>query len=304
MNSSGRFDVIAIGGVAWDFIGLVNNYPAPGEKGEISFLEQQGGGQAGTAIVTVARLGGKAAISGVAGDDEFGNKIRQSFIDEGVDVTGLLIDKGATSHLAFCFALKEKGERTIFYSRGSKRLLSEKDIDGDFIKNCSCLITDVHHSGASLQAIRIARKENIPVVTDIERYSPENDEIFSLATHNIIPVKYLLSFTGEKTLQKAVTLWHKKFPSSILVVTLGEAGSLAYNAGKVIRQEAYRVSPVVDTTGAGDVFHGAFARGITLGYSLEKNLEFASLIAGLKCRSLGGRKGIPGVEQLKGLWNM
>jgi len=302
MNSPGTFDVIAIGGVAWDYIGIVNNYPGAGEKAEISFLDQQGGGQAGTAIVTAARLGGTCAITGTAGDDETGEKIKQSLVAEGVDVSRLFIDKGATSHIAFCFT--HNGERTIFYNRGNKRLLSEKDIDGDFIKNCSCLLTDVHHSRASLEAVRIARKENIPVVTDIERYAPENDEIFSLATHNILPVKYLLSFTGEKTLQKAVKLWQKKFTSSVLVVTLGEEGSLAYNGEKIIRQTAFRVSPVVDTTGAGDVFHGAFARGITLGYSLEKNLEFASLVAGLKCRSLGGRKGIPGVEQLKGLWNI
>ena len=302
MESSRRFDVIAIGGVAWDYIGIVNNYPGPGEKAEISFLEQQGGGQAGTAIVTAARLGGTCAVTGVTGDDETGEKIRQSFVEEGVDVSRLFMDKGATSHTAFCFT--HGGERTIFYNRGNKRLLSEKDVDRDFIKNCSCLLTDVHHSRASLEAVRIARKENIPVVTDIERYSPENDEIFSLATHNILPVKYLFTFTGEKTLQKAVTLWQKKFPSSVLVVTLGEEGSLACDGSKVIRQKAYSVSPVVDTTGAGDVFHGAFARGITLGYSLEKNLEFASLVAGLKCKMPGGRKGIPGTGQLKGLWNI
>ncbi|MEQ8222751.1 MAG: PfkB family carbohydrate kinase [Candidatus Eremiobacterota bacterium] len=297
-----KFDVIAIGGVAWDYIGIVNKYPGAGEKAEISFLEQQGGGQAGTAIVTAARLGGTCAVTGITGDDETGDKIRQSLSEEGVDVSRLFIDKGATSHIAFCFT--HSGERTIFYNRGNKRLLSEKDIDGDFIKNCSCLLTDVHHSRASLEAVRIARKENIPVVTDIERDAPENDEIFSLATHNILPVKYLLTFTEEEILQKAVKLWHEKFPSSILVVTLGEEGSLAYNGEKIIRQTAYRVSPVVDTTGAGDVVHGAFARGITLGYSLEKNLEFASLIAGLKCRSLGGRKGIPRAEQLNGLWNI
>ena len=176
MKSSKQFDVIAIGGAAWDFIGIINNYPAPGEKAEIYFIEQQGGGQAGTAIVTAARLGGTCAITGTTGDDEAGEKIRQSFIEEGVDVSHLFIDKGATSHMAFCFT--HRGERTIFYNRGNKRLLSVKDIEGDFIKNCSCLLTDVHHSEASLQAIRIARKENIPVVTDIERYSPENDEIF------------------------------------------------------------------------------------------------------------------------------
>jgi sulfofructose kinase len=302
MTSSAQFDVIGIGGAAWDFLGLIKDYPEPGEKAEMSFIDQQGGGQVGTATVTVARLGGKVAIAGTTGDDEFGEKIRQSFIEEGVDISHLLTDKDSTSHIAFCLTNKDSGNRTIFYNRGTKRLLAPEDIDSDFINNCRCLLVDTHHSKAALKAVKIASKAHIPIVTDIERYSSENDELFQFGTHHILPVRYLLEYTGEKALQKAVKEWQKKFFSSILVVTLGEEGSLACEGDKVIKQNIYNVSPVVDTTGAGDVFHGAFAYGLTLGYELKKNLKFSSLVAGLKCRSLGGRKGIPKIEELNKIW--
>lgn len=297
------FDVIAVGGAAWDFLGIIDKNPLPGEKVGIIEMTQDGGGQAGTAISTVARLGGKAAFIGVTGDDEFGDKIRHSLFKEGVDISHLIIDKGKTSHTAFCMALKSTGDRTIYYNRGTKRFLEPEDIDRDFIKNCRCLLTDTHHIKAIVTCVEIARSAGIPVVTDIEKHTTYNDDLFTFGTHHILPGRFLMDIMGEKKLEKAIKSWRKKFKEGILVATLGEKGSISCNGEKLIRQEAYKVNSVVDTTGAGDVFHGAFAYGLTLGYELEKNLQFASLVAGLKCRSLGGRAGIPTGEELRKYWN-
>ena len=96
----------------------------------------------------------------------------------------------------------------------------------------------------------------------------------------------------------------KKFKKKTLVVTLGEDGAIGVIEDEFVRQPAYRVKKVVDTTGAGDVFHGAFAYGLTLGYNFRKNLKFAALISGLKCRVLGGRAGIPDREELKNYWDI
>ncbi|HPZ08970.1 MAG TPA: PfkB family carbohydrate kinase [Candidatus Eremiobacteraeota bacterium] len=299
MLNTSKFDVIGIGGAAWDFLGIIKKYPGTGEKTEMSFIDQQGGGQTGTAIVTVARLGGKASIIGVVGDDEFGEKIRKSFLEEGVDISHLFIDKSSTSHIAFCMTLEDTGDRTIFYNRGTKRFLTPQDIDRDFVSNCRCLLIDTHHSKASLEAVSIARSLQIPVVTDIERFSPENDSLFALGTHHILPERYLLEYTKESSLEKALLFWRKRFKESILVITLGERGTIAFNGEEIITQKAYKIDSLVDTTGAGDVFHGAFAYGLTLGYDLPTNLNFASIVAGLKCRFMGGRKGIPTVEEVR-----
>jgi len=300
--SNPSFDVTGVGGAAWDFLGVITKNPVPGEKEQIIEMTQQGGGQTGTAISTVARLGGKAAIIGATGDDEFGQKIRESLRVEGVDISHMQIDRGKTSHIAFCMILSEGGDRTIFFNRGTKKFLEADDVDEEVILNSRCLITDTHHIKASVRAAEIARSSGIYVVTDIEKPTRFNDTLFKLATHNIIPFRFLLETTGEKDLENAMHAWREKYTDNILVATLGEKGSIACTGKEIIRQEAYKIDPVVDTTGAGDVFHGAFAYGLTLEYDLCKNLKFASLVSGLKCRSLGGRAGIPTEKELKKYW--
>jgi sulfofructose kinase len=111
-----------------------------------------------------------------------------------------------------------------------------------------------------------------------------------------------LEYTGEQDGERAAAQLLERYEPQALVVTRGVKGCVGYEGGEVYRQPAYRVDPVVDTTGAGDVFHGAFAYGLVLGYDLPTNLEFATLVAGLKCRRLGGRSGIPTEEELVGLW--
>ncbi len=297
-----RFDVIGLGGAAWDILGVVRHYPLPGEKSELVRLEEQGGGQAGTAMVTVARLGGRAAIAGTNGTDHAGDLIERSFIEEGVDASRLLRVPGARSHIAYCMIEEASGDRAIFFDRGSKRRLAPEDLDQQFITDCRCLLFDTHHSQVAVVAARWAREASLPVVTDLERPTPENDALLTLGTHHIMPEHYLLEHMREGDPQRAAQKLLAMYQPEVLVITRGAQGAVAYAEGETLYQPAYRVEPVVDTTGAGDVFHGAFAYGLVLGYDLPTNLEFAALVAGLKCRALGGRAGIPRKEELAGLW--
>jgi sugar/nucleoside kinase (ribokinase family) len=117
-----------------------------------------------------------------------------------------------------------------------------------------------------------------------------------------MPEHYLLEHTGESDPERAAAKLRAEYHPEALVVTRGARGAVAYAGGEVLHQPAYPVAPVVDTTGAGDVFHGAFAYGLTLGYDLATNLEFSALVAALKCRALGGRAGIPRKEEMAGCW--
>ena len=297
-----RFAVIGLGGAAWDLLGVVREYPRLGEKAELVGFEEQGGGQAGTAMVAVARLGGQAAIVGANGEDEAGGKIQRSFAEEGVDVSHLHTDPGARSHVAYCFIQEDTGDRAIFFDRGNKRRLEPRDLDREFMTSARCLLFDTHHWQAAATAATWAREAGMPVVTDLERPTPENDTLLRLGTHHLMPEHYLLEHTGESDPARAAQRLLAEYAPEALVVTRGARGAVAYAGGEVLHQPAYPVEPVVDTTGAGDVFHGAFAYGLTLGYDLPTNLEFAALVAALKCRALGGRAGIPRKEELAGLW--
>ena len=297
-----KINVTGIGCAAWDLLAVLGNYPLPGEKSKLKLFEEQCGGQVGTALVAVSRLGGRTAIIETTGDDLYGEKIRESLIHEGLDVTYLLKDPGKTSLVSFCAILEETGERAIFFTTGTKRYLELEDIPFDLINNSSCLLVDNHHGKASVVASAHSRETGIFVVTDIERDNPYNDELFRYGTHHILPKDYLIKYTGVKSLKKALITLQKTYNSEVVIATLGEKGSMAFTGKDFITETAYRVESVVDTTGAGDVFHGTFAYGLTLGYSLETNLKFASLVAGLKCRAIGGQQGIPYIDEIKGLF--
>ena len=302
-----RFDVIGLGGAAWDILGLVRHYPQPGEKEELISLEAQGGGQAATAMVAVARGGGRAALVGTVGDDEYADLIRASLATEGVDQQFLVPDPDprADSHLAFCMIEEATGDRAIFYLRGSKRRLTGEDLDRDFILSARCLLVDTHHSAAAATAAEWCRETGIPVVTDLERSSEYNEELLRLGTHHILPEHYLLEYFQETDWERAAERLRREYQPEVLIVTHGAQGSDGYQGDRRHHQPAYCVAPVVDTTGAGDVYHGIFAYGLTLGYDLPTNMEFASLVAGLKCRKLGGRAGIPTQAELAaGLWRL
>ena len=156
-----KYDVTGIGGAAWDFLSIIEKPPRSGEKIKMSHVMEQGGGQTGTAIVTVARLGGKAAIAGVTGDDEAGEKIRNSFVTEGVDITALLCDTGKTSHIAFCFSLENSGERTmpVTVSLFHFPLMTAANLSPGF-RPCACakvsfMATSLSRAGSGRRPLRM-----------------------------------------------------------------------------------------------------------------------------------------------------
>lgn len=289
----------ALGGACWDYVGVVESLPGLDEKAPIHSLTMQGGGRAGTAAAAVGRLGGSVAIFARTGDDHFGARIRETFEDDGVDTTWLMEVPGTRSHFAFCAIDEATGKRTIYYDHGTKGKFSEDEIDREALLNCRCLLTDSHHEWTSVAAARWAREAGIPVVLDLERPTPCNADLLAASTCPIIPRDYALVLTGTTSVENAGAEMLRRGPE-VAIITLGPEGAVAFTAGgETIRQPAIEVSPVVDTTGAGDVFHGAFAYGIALGYGARENLRFAAAVAALKCRKLGGRAGIPTMDEVR-----
>jgi len=298
MNAGPSFDVIAIGGVCWDILGTVERYPGLDEKTELSTLLQQGGGLAATAIVAVARLGGRGALWGKIADDEFGRKNLEEFAREGVDTTHLQVVPGGTSQFAFCVAEEGSGHRTIFWKSATVGRLQPSDLDRDAILDCRALMVDGNHFEAALQVARWAHEAGVPTVLDMENPNEKNGELLRLCDWPILPEDFAVKLTGLPHALEAGEQLHRQLGKP-LILTRGLRGSAAFVEGAVHLQPAYRIERSVDTTGAGDVFHGAFAYGLALGYDLTENLRFASAVAALKCRALGGRTGIPSFAEAR-----
>ena len=294
------FDVCALGCVCWDFVTQVAQFPDADAKVRLTELRQMGGGLSGTAMAAVAALGGRAAIFGRIGDDDFGRLIREGFAREGVDTTGLEVVAGHSSQFAFCVAEAGTGHRAIFYLPGTYRRLGPGEVDLAALCDCRCLLVDHHHLGAAIEAARYARERGLPVVADIERDQPGAADFLAAVSHPIMPAAFLRSYTGHEDLPAAAAEVLALGPQMV-IATQGQRGATAFTPAGAVHQPAFPVTPLVDTTGAGDVFHGAFAYGLALGYELERNLAFSAAAAALSCRGQGGRGALPRREDVEAL---
>jgi ribokinase len=177
-------------------------------------------------------------------------------------------------------------------------------MDRDEVLAGKVIFVDGFQIKAAVQAARWGREAGRPVLMDAERTEPENDEMAELATHVVASIGFARSRVGDCEPAEAARRLFKKLsardPDKVVVVTAGSKGSHFITRDGEFHQPAFKV-PVVDTTGCGDVFHGAFAYCIAKGMDLRKTAEFASAVAALKCRKLGGRAGIPSLAETEEL---
>jgi sugar/nucleoside kinase (ribokinase family) len=144
-------------------------------------------------------------------------------------------------------------------------------------------------SQAALQAARWAREAGIPVVVDI-------DEVYDESTHELLrTVDYLIAASGFAEDPRELA---ERYGCPVVGITRGAGGAVFWSRGRRLDSAAFRV-PVADTTGAGDVFHGAFIYGLLQQWSLEDTIRFAHAVAAMKCMHLGARRGIPSISEVR-----
>jgi sugar/nucleoside kinase (ribokinase family) len=290
-----RFDVVGIGLNSVDYLCVLPEFPAPNTKTSMTGFLRQGGGQAATAMVACARLGLRAAYLGAVGDDPIGKISLESLKLEGVNVDGVAVKPGLRSQCAVVLVDSRSGDRTILWDREAR--LEETDVKKDFVVDCGCLLVDGHALPAEIQAARWARESGIPVVFDAERVRDNTRELMSLCDYVIGSQEFPPLMTGMSEPRLALQALHEVGPS-VVGMTLGENGAIAYDGRDFFESEGLSVS-AADSTGAGDVFHAGFCYGVLQGWSLQKNLDFSNAFAAMSCRSVGGRTGIPRLDEVE-----
>lgn len=285
--------VAGLGQCSLDFIAEVAAYPAEDTKEEALSVTVQGGGPVATALVSLSRLGVKTFFMGVVSDDPAGADIKNGLAAEGVDVRGLKTKKGGSSQVALIVANRTKGTRTIFwkrptFSKGAGELKAG-DVKASFIKGKNFLLLDGLMHQASVRAARLARQNKVPVMLDAGRVRPGMISLAALSDYIVGSEEFAM---GLAKTPKAALLKLAALNPRAATITLGSRGSVSWAEGGTFRAPAYKVR-TVDTTGAGDVFHGGYIYGLLRGWDIKKTVEFASAFAALKCRKPGGRTGIP-----------
>lgn len=288
-------DVIGFGKPCVDLIVKVEHLPKDDESLPMQDYTLQGGGKVATALVTAARLGCKAGFIGKVGGDSFGDFIIQDFIKHGIDVSQLTREEGKTSPFSVVISNTAGQGRSIIWEKGTVTATTWEEIDKAYLKETMY----VHLAGSSeleQNIARTAKRNGSRVVYDADFYEPTVEEILPWIDVLISSQEFADAYartqlsTVRDYLKVAKDL--SKYGPEIVVITLGKKGAVGFNQGKTLYQEAFKV-PVVDTTGAGDVFHGAFIVGLWQKLSVEDCLKFSSAVAALKTMAIGGRAGIP-----------
>ena len=294
-----KFDVVGVGYCNVDYLGIVTRYPRIDEKTRLEEFVRQGGGVTATAMATVGRLGGRARLITKVGDDDFGRFSIDELVKDGVDVSRILVEPDKASQFSFIAVSKRSGKRTIFWSP-SDILMNADEIQRDDILDAKVLHVDAHHPNAALQASIWAKEARIPVVMDAGTLRDGSIEIAEHTSHLITSRLFARQYTGTNDPEKSVKsmLAGRQFAA----VTLGKDGCVYATADGVFHQPAFKVK-VVDTTGAGDVFHGAFSFGLSQEWDVHRIIIFASAVAALKCTKLGGRAGIPTFDEASAFLN-
>ncbi|MBE9503563.1 MAG: sugar kinase [Proteobacteria bacterium] len=289
-------NVVGVGQCAWDYLTISNNYPEENSKQELKSWDEQGGGPVATALVALARLDVKCRFYGITGDDDAGNKIRDSLVHQGIDVSSLRVREGSFSQSAFIIIGEKDGKRTIFWRRPTGNELTQKELGEDFLTGSCFLLLDGLMKDVSFFAAQTAKRLNIPVMLDAGRLREGMIELARNCDYIVGSEKFAVDL-GWRDNRDEFKNTLKNLGLGHTTITLGERGSFTFLKDEIIHVPAFNVK-TVDTTGAGDVFHGGYIYGILKGWPIKKTLLFASAMAALKCLKIGGRAGIPSLEEV------
>jgi sulfofructose kinase len=296
------FDVAGFGLNSIDLLAVVAEYPASNSKQRLQRFMHLPGGQIATALTVCARLGWRTTYVGAFGSDDMGALSRKSLLEEGVDLGAARTVAGATNQFAVILVDARSGARTVLWDRHPLLAWEPGEIPRDAVISGRMLLLDCHETAAATQAARYARDAGVPTVLDVEKVRPGIADLLQQIDVIIAAQDFPSALTGYEELGRALEVMSREFSAQLVCVTLGEEGSLARAHGREVRTPGFRVD-CVDTTGAGDVFRGAFAAACLheQDADVEDLLTYANAVAALNCRALGARGGIPTANEIEGL---
>ena len=244
------------------------------------------------------RLGMSTRYIGTFGDDANGQLIRRELEQRGIDVTSTLVRRAPNRHAVILIDATH-GERVVLWQRDDRLTLSPRDVCPAWLDGAALVHVDATDEKAAIVLAHMARDRGLPVTCDIDRMTPRTSSLLEAVSIPILAEHLPLEITGHSEPESALRRlrrWH----SGPLVVTLGERGAAMLDRDRFIHVPAFPVR-VVDSTGAGDVFRGAFIHALLRGDSPEDLLRFANAAAAVSCTKEGAMESAPTLEEVQEL---
>jgi len=295
LPQAGDFEIVGFGENAVDWICSVAEYPPHDSKVRMESMVRMGGGTIATACALCARWGIRTRYVGRVGDDEAGEFSRRDLAREPMDVVMEMVPESVT-HFSLIIVDRATGKRTILWEHDPKLNYDRGDIPLEKLLSAQLLLLDVNDPSASVVVSEEARNAGVLTMLDIDRVTPESGQLLSLSRIAIPSRNFVTEFAGVSDWRKAMEIVSRLCPG-LLAVTLGESGAAVMWEGEIFEFASFPAD-VVDSTAAGDVFHGAFAFALLQGWSLEKCMRFSNTAGALACRERGARASIPNLEEV------
>jgi Sugar kinases, ribokinase family len=286
------FEIVGVGSAVYDTLIVTNSFPVEDTKIRAKKTMQSGGGPCSTGLVAAAKLGASCAYIGVLSDDAGGKFLLSDFEKFNVDVQSVQVMSGYSSFSSFVILNEDSATRTCVAYRGDLPELVLDEAQKQKLIAAKLLMVDGNELNAAIEAATIAKANGVKVLYDAGGLYQNVETLLPLCDILIPSEEFALGFTGEKDAETAAKKLFTQFSPEVVVITQGKRGGILYD-GTELRPYPILDAVVVDSNGAGDVFHGAFAYAVVQGYNAYQSCLFSSAASAIKCTKLGARNGAP-----------
>ena len=292
-------DIVGVGINSTDTVIRVPRFPVFNSKVEFLTSEVLLGGQIATAIVACSSWGLRSRYVGKIGDDSFGTLQRQAMERAEIESHWIVVPD-CQSQSTYILVDDATGERTILWKRDPRLELLPQQICKEWVSQAKLLHVDGHDCPGAAAAAKWAREAHIPVTADLDNLYPGVESLLENVDYFISSREFPVRLTGEHDLLLSLPRIFSRFGCRVTAATLGDEGVLSWDGVNFLYHPAFDVK-ALDTTGAGDIFHAAFAYALLRGQDPARNLEFCCAAAGLACMGSGARGGIASIAQIEDL---
>ena len=290
--------IVGIGANVFDTLYNITTYPTEDTKMGATASKTAGGGPVATGLVAAQKLGGDTAYIGVLSDDNGGKFLKEDFEKYGVKTDFIEVKSGYRSFASVLWLCADTATRTCVFDKGDLPPLKLNDAQIKAVKDAEILMVDGNEMDAAVEAAKIARANGTKVLYDCGGLYEGAEKLLALTDIMIPSEEFSLGHTGCKTAEEAAKKLYETYNPEVVVITQGKRGGIIYD-GKEITSYPIYPAVVVDSNGSGDVFHGAFAAAVSMGYDYLKCCHFSSAVSGLKCTGVGARESVPDFETTK-----
>ncbi len=289
-------NIVGIGANVYDTLILAKTYPAEDSKMKAENVKVCGGGPCATGLVAASKLGESTAFLGAASDDGASAFLCSDFEKYGVSTEYMPRVPGYRAFSSYILLSADTVSRTCVFDRGNIPTLSLSDKQVQAIKDAKILMVDGNSIDTAADAAVIAKGSGTKVLYDAGGLYDGIEKLLTLTDILIPSEEFALKHTGKDNVEDAAKILYGKYSPEVVVITQGKKGGVLYDGKEFREYPAFSVD-AVDSNGAGDVFHGAFAYAVCRGFDYYTACLFSSAVSAIKCTKIGAREGVPGYDE-------